>query len=565
MFRSAYSLLSSFILLVTLLAPGVSAHPDQVSPLTATFVVNSTADLPDADVGIAACLASNGACTLRAAIQQANFTPGADTITMPAGVFLLTRPGNEDAAVLGDLDITDNLTIQGAGSGVTIVDGNGVVTGDRVFQITSNAKETTISGLTIRNGKKVTTFGEGGGLYWDGGGGHLHLKDVVVENNAANYGGGLYLNFSSSGDGVDLDHLVVHTNSATAAAGGLGVNFSDIATFNLHNSQVDGNTAYEGGGVYFQGTPTFNLTSVSIINTRIFANTASLSAGFENHSSNSAVPVILQESNLYQNHASFSGGGLGNYGTLTIITTTLDSNTAVTRGGGIYNYEGGNLDIKQSTLSRNTSKTGGGVYSEFFTHNNAGLVLTNSTLSGNSASQDGGGIYADGGQIKLYNATIAANHVLVPPGTVYAGLGGGVYLAARVGFSAQNALIAGNTHRYGASPTAPDDCFGSINSLGYNLIGNTTNCVIGGTTTGNIIGFDPQLRPLQNSFGSTQVQAPLRGSPAVDAGQTPDCLDVNGASILFDQRGVKRPLGAGCDIGAVEQLPIELFLPHVQK
>ena len=74
-------------------------------------------------------------------------------------------------AVLGDLDITDDLTIQGAGSGLTIVDGNGAVTGDRVFQILASAKDVTLSGLTIRNGKKVTnTFDEGGGLYWDGGG-----------------------------------------------------------------------------------------------------------------------------------------------------------------------------------------------------------------------------------------------------------------------------------------------------------------------------------------------------------------------------------------------------------
>ena len=148
----------------------------------------------------------------------------------------------------------------------------------------------------------------------------------------------------------------MHANSATAAAGGLGVNFGDFATFNLHDSQVANNTAYEGGGVYFQGTTTFGLHSVSITNTLIIANTASLSAGFENHSGDATVPVVLQNSKLSQNHASGYGGAIGNYGTLNITTTTLDANTATTRGGGIYDYEGGILDIQQSTLSRNTSK-----------------------------------------------------------------------------------------------------------------------------------------------------------------------------------------------------------------
>ena len=156
-------------------------HGDSAATIAGSaYVVNNPADTPDADVGDPACADASGHCTLRAAIMQANFVTGLDTITLPSGVYLLTRPGNDDAAVLGDLDIADDLTIQGAGSGVTIVDGNGAVTGDRVFQILANAKDISLSGLTIRNGKKVATFDEGGGLYWEGGGGHLHLHDVTL-------------------------------------------------------------------------------------------------------------------------------------------------------------------------------------------------------------------------------------------------------------------------------------------------------------------------------------------------------------------------------------------------
>jgi CSLREA domain-containing protein len=533
-----------------------------------TYVVNSTADTPDADVGNPVCADASGHCTLRAAIMQANFVTGLDTITLPSGVYLLTRPGNDDATVLGDLDIADDLTIQGAGSGVTIVDGNGTVTGDRVFQILATAKNVTLSGLTIRNGKKVATFDEGGGLYWDGGGSQLHLSDVVVDGNSAYYGGGLYLNYSTSGDVVDLNHVVVHANTATAAAGGLGVNFGDFATFDLRDSQVYSNTAYEGGGLYFQGTPPFGLLSAHIETTAIYSNTASLSAGIENHSGNATVPVVVLDSHLHNNHADFYGGAIGNYGTIVISDTTLDANSASitgansanTRGGALYNYEGGQVTLLGSTLSGNLAASGGGIYSELFIHNSAGLMLTNSTLSGNSTSRDGGGLYANGGQINLFNATIASNHVLVPIGTFYSGLGGGVYITGSAIITAQNTLLGDNMHRYGINSPEPDDCFTgllSLHSLGFNLIETPDNCLISGTTVGDITGQDPSLGPLQNNGGSTVTQSPLRGSPAIDHGDNTACPPI-------DQRGWQRPIGVSCDIGAVE-VGLPLYLPFIHR
>jgi hypothetical protein len=127
-------------------------------------------------------------------------------------------------------------------------------------------------------------------------------------------------------------------------------------------------------------------------------------------------------------------------------------------------------------------------------------------------------------------------------------------------------LIADNTHRYGAAPSEPDDCYGFINSLGYSLIeAPTANCTIFSLAPGNITGVDPQLGPLQNNSGSTKTQAPFSGSPVIDAGQTPNCTDANGAPILIDQRGIKRPLGASCDIGAVEHLPYSIFLPFIRR
>jgi CSLREA domain-containing protein len=568
MMRKRFSVLVRFVLaaLSLVILTGQSFKQVQAAP-GSTFVVNTTADTVDADVGAPACADANGLCSLRAAIMQANFTAGADTITLPAGVYLLTRPGNDDADVLGDLDISDDLTIQGAGSATTIVDGNGSVTGDRVFQILATAKNITISGLTIRNGKRVATFDEGGGLYWDGNGSHLSFSNVVVTGNAAYYGGGLYLNYSNSSDVVNLDHVVVHDNTAaTAAAGGLGVNFGEFATFDLNNSQVYSNTAYEGGGVYFQtGSPlSFGLASVRIENSEIYANNASLSAGFENHSGDASVPVVLLNDHIHNNQASNYGGAIGNYGALSIQSSTLEANSATTRGGGIYDYEGGQIDIQKSTLSGNTSASGGGIFSELFIHNAAKLALTDTTLSGNGATENGGGIYAQGGDIKIYNSTIASNQAVVPLGST-AGHGGGILVIAPATIDAQNMILADNTHRIGAGLPIQDDCNGSINSLGYNLVESIAGCVFSGTVVGVITGSDPMLGPLMLNGGTQKTQVLESGSPAIDAGETPTCLDPNGAAISSDERGFRRPIGPRCDIGAVEYSPYAAYVSLVRK
>ena len=87
-----------------------------------------------------------------------NAAPG-DTIVIPPFTITLTGGAAEDANASGDLDITKSLTIQGAGEGMTIIDGGGI---DRVFDIIF-ADGVNISGMTIRNGKE-TIDGFGGGI-----------------------------------------------------------------------------------------------------------------------------------------------------------------------------------------------------------------------------------------------------------------------------------------------------------------------------------------------------------------------------------------------------------------
>ena len=198
--------------------------------------------------------------------------------------------------------------------------------------------------------------------------------------------------------------------------------------------------------------------------------------------------------------------------------------------------------------------------------------MRNSTLSGNSVSHDGGGLYALGAaQVLLFNATIAGNAATKQVGQTFPVRGGGLFITATAIITAQNTLIADNVHAFGINTPVPDDCFvsptTSLHSLGYNLVETITNCIISGTTFGNVTGQDPKLGPLQNNGGATQTRALLPGSPALDAAQTltPGCTNDLGAPLTADQRGFARPGSAHCDIGAFEYYPPGPFLPLIRR
>ena len=99
----------------------------------AAFTVDSSADAEDATPGDGICATAAGVCTLRAAIQETNALPGEDAIEVPAGDYVLTIPGSgEDSACTGDLDISDDLILTGAGLDETIIDADGL---DRVLDV----------------------------------------------------------------------------------------------------------------------------------------------------------------------------------------------------------------------------------------------------------------------------------------------------------------------------------------------------------------------------------------------------------------------------------------------
>src|SRR5262245_61926559 len=106
----------------------------------ATYTVNSTVDAVDQAPGDGLCQTALGECTLRAAIMEANASPGPDVVQVPAGTYALTLPlpstnpfyFDTDPAV-GDLDILQDLTLTGAGSASTVIDAFGL--GDRILEV----------------------------------------------------------------------------------------------------------------------------------------------------------------------------------------------------------------------------------------------------------------------------------------------------------------------------------------------------------------------------------------------------------------------------------------------
>jgi len=201
-----------------------------------------------------------------------------------------------------------------------------------------------------------------------------------------------------------------------------------------------------------------------------------------------------------------SGGGIYNLGgTLLLRNSTIRGNVALWQGGGIFND--GPLTIFNSTISGNVNSGGGaGIY-----HAANDLVIVNSTISDNTVtgltSSEGGEIFSSSrGDITIIASTIADNRST---------RGGGIFLLVE-GVGLLGTILANNTG---------GDCDGEngqIDSLGFNLIENA-NCTIFGDTTTNKTGQDPQLQPLGDNGGPTQTRKLLGVSPAID--MWPNCSE----------------------------------------
>ena len=161
------------------------------------------------------------------------------------------------------------------------------------------------------------------------------------------------------------------------------------------------------------------------------------------------------------------------------------------------------------------------------------------TISNNTAFSSGGGIYVDGGTVNINNSTIHQNVAFDPDNVAN---GGGLSNPHNASVSISNTIIAGN-----AADINPD-CSGQLTSNGYNLIGFVNSCAISAANAdqiGSSSALNAMLGNLANNGGTTLTHALLTGGPAIDAGNSLFCA-------ATDQRGILRPQGATCDIGAYE-------------
>jgi hypothetical protein len=236
-----------------------------------------------------------------------------------------------------------------------------------------------------------------------------------------------------------------------------------------------------------------------------------------------------------------NGGGIDNEGVLTVRETTVTGNQATGEGGGINNSQ--TLTVIGSTIEGNTANSGGGINTDGLS---ASVVLVNSTVADNTTVGGGigGGIFNTFGTVTLASDTLSSNHA--PAG----GLGGNIYNKDMV--LARNTIITGGTatsgeENCGAGGGVP------VVSQGYNLE-DRDQC--GLDNTGDQVNTDPLLGALQNNGGPTDTQALPLGSPAVDQGNPAGCTDASAALLMVDQRGMARPQGLNCDIGAYELQPV---------
>jgi hypothetical protein len=225
-----------------------------------------------------------------------------------------------------------------------------------------------------------------------------------------------------------------------------------------------------------------------------------------------------------------SGTGVLNYMFATILNSTLSGNSTdeAQDGGGIttgtFKTPGG-VTVVNSTISGNSAFSGGGGIAIAY----GGVTIVNSTISGNSAGEDGGGI-ANFGGVQISNSTINGNSAPSGGGIANAG---GVELSNTI----LNAGASGENIFNG----------GTVTSHGYNISSDDGGGVLNGP--GDQINTDPLLGPLRDHGGPTLTHLPLRGSPAIDAG------DPNFTPPPFhDQRGpcFYRVFGSRIDVGSVE-------------
>ena len=403
--------------------------------------------------------------------------------------------------------LVGNLTVDGGGEHFDALDDH------RIFSVAEGVTAE-LRALTVSGGAThAEDDGGGAGIMNKG---TLVVTDCTVSNNQAfNFGdGGGIFSFGS----MMLTNSIISTNRAWVGGGIYTSGELTIANSVVSkNSGLDGirnfgeltvtsSTVSENGATGIRNSGDLTVTSSTVSrNTSPFCGAGISNGGFmsltdSTVSSNTAIVPVFSD-------VGAAGGGVCNGGNATLTNTTVARNTALEcdltqrycgEGGGIVN--GGTLTLSNSTISRNDAHFGGGIF------NWRTLAMTNSTVSGNSAEEEGSAIYYRGD----INASVETA------------------LSAIDGECAKE-----------LETTAP------WTSNGYNIESPGDTCGFEHDT--DLINVsDLNLGPLADNGGPTETHALLPGSVAIDVIPEAAC------EVDVDQRGVTRPQGPACDVGAFE-------------
>jgi hypothetical protein len=395
---------------------------------------------------------------------------------------------------------------------ITLLNFNSLIAG-----AIENFGTTTLTNVTLTNNKSTNAVIGGGAVVNHG---TLIVSNSLFSNNQAIPNGGAIYN-----DGPSVSVIGSRFLNNKAGLGGAIVN--TFGTFTVQNTIFENNTGFDGGAVYVLAGAT-----VTINGSTFSGNSANFGGAIENSGT-----LSVNTSTFALNKSINDGGAVWNLNGLTTLTDVMVNENQAGLGGGVSNYA--TLILNGGTISRNvTTGNGGGIY------NTGNATLSNATLSGNQAAGTGklgGGIYSATGNAQLTYVTIAENQ---------ASSGAGFNNSGPGTMNLQNVVLSKNL---------PDDCAGTYTSLGHNLSGDTSCGLFTNTDFKNTPAL---LGPLGNNGGLTLTHMPLPHSPAIDGGQ---CL----GGIPLDQRGVPRPQGGSCDIGAVEKktgdLGIFIYLPVILR
>jgi predicted outer membrane repeat protein len=305
-------------------------------------------------------------------------------------------------------------------------------------------------------------------------------------------------------------------------------------------SNTRGNSQFEGAIVNDGG-------DITIVNSNFLENQSAFGGAIDNFNGGS---IDIKKSVFNKNKA-HNGGAIYNVGgNLMISDSIFTENSASNQGGAIYT-NGATVQINTTSFSENLAVRGGAI--SFYGNDNWVMTITSSNFLGNTGVDSGGAMHVWDSEVIVGNSTFSGNYSSYG-NTVSNASGGSVSLLNITSVNNLGWTDIWNAEFLGGEVALKNSIIASTNSNcagDGKFINGGNNIQWPGTSCGSDIpSVDPKLGTLADNGGPTETIALLEGSPAIDAGNAAVCAadPVNNK----DQRGVTRPQGAACDIGAFE-------------